>query len=163
MTSIYFVSHTQDHRPLETQTRTRLTQRFSAIPVHKVICGAYPDAQEIARAIAVCHGAVPLKREGWQVVPEESVERRYVRCGALTRSLVKEFGGQTIVIVASEEMIRCALCRAQGYPLERLDELPPHPQTAVSHLMYTASRFSLAYAADLSHLRERSLGGEAGA
>lgn len=82
----------------------------------------------------------------------ESVLSVYERMVATVGQIVKRHPEETVVLVTHGCAIRCYLCFARAFPLERLGETDWGGNTGVSHVTYHNGKVLLHRANDITHL-----------
>lgn len=104
----------------------------------------------------------PAEYRDWAARPQvfeaphgESMHAVYDRVWEAVTGIAREYEGKTVVCVSHGCAIRNLLCRAQGWPIDRLDEVAWCDNTAVSVLDFDAMlRPAVVLMNDASHLDE---------
>lgn len=88
----------------------------------------------------------------------EHISTVYARMRDTIELIANRHLGGTVVAVSHGIAIRCFLCFAKAFPLERIGEVDWGNNTGVSHIAYRNGCFSLLRANDTSHLPKHLLG-----
>lgn len=76
----------------------------------------------------------------------------YERMRDTMESIARNHPGGTVAVVSHGIAIRCFLCFAKAFPLERIGEVDWGQNTGVSHITWHNGRFMLHRVNDVSHL-----------
>jgi len=145
--------------------RARQTAAAIAAPHHLEV-QVEPDLIEIDigdfenRTFDEVRRLYPRELEAFDATPHlftapkngESILDVYTRMVRAIGDIAKRHPNQTVAVVSHGCAIRCYLCFAKAYPLERLGETEWGSNTGVSLVTYDGDKVTLHFVNDVSHL-----------